>query len=982
MSRIIEWAQTHPVAVLSTTALAVLIAIVNAGSMPVTFMPEVHRPVFIVRTELPGLPSAEVVELLTRPVERALSGVSGVSTITSTTRAGVSAIEVRFHAGVSPEHARAEVRQVADRVYPGLPDAASRPSVLSVPVFREPAAMIAVLPGRTGLSEVRRLADRQIRSQLQQIPGTGTITLTGGEREEVHVHVDPRRLSAMGIAFGRVANAIETSVFEHAVGAILIGERELNVMTDAAVTTIDALGGLPVAGEPGEHPVLLRHVADIETGMSERQSMFSYQGEEAVGISVYARPGQSPPEVAERIRAFVGEYNDRRTGDPRLVLAADGAETLRKAVRDILVSGLLGSLCAFCVIVLFSRSPGPALPVVCSIPASLALTLLLLQQSGPGINLMSLSGLLVAIGMIVDNSIVVAENLALKPDNPGEAVREVATAGISGTATTIVVFLPLAGLPGLLGSVYRDLVVTVALALVSSYIVSLLLVPTLWALLPAKATRGRHREGWTSRLAVRLAGRLTGRLVGTRGGTGFASIVMLGIVLAGSFSVSCSPTEALDSGTIAVRTRTDPNSSFTAVRAAALELEALVTAHESVRDVHSLIGGEPDDPVYLAAIDLEPGEIRSTVRVRDGASSFDVASDLRRVFERIGVNAAVSVAGSPLARIVHGELRRGEAVGGASIGAATDAAHAILASYNPEMPRLARAAAIVPSASSTSVYVHPRLQTLQRFGMNAADVTRLLYAQTTGIVAGRTGTEGSQDDVRVFFGSSGERSTATDMVLVSETGQLTSLSQIAEIELVDAPVTRIRVDQTDTVFLSAGFGPAVPPPSLSGSELYRLYLVFAGAAAILFLVLVFHFNRIGHALAIMAMIPVSWAGALCALTVAGRVLTLESAVGLLILTGLTVNPGIILIETYESLRDGRSTAQQAIHDGTARRIRPVLMTGITTVAALFPLAIDPGLQSVQSNAAIVVIGGVSAGTIATLTVIPRLYLRCCGKGVS
>ncbi|MFW6252290.1 MAG: efflux RND transporter permease subunit [bacterium] len=974
MRRIIDWAQTHPVAVLTTMVIVVLIAIVNAGSMPVTFMPEVERPVFIVRTELPGLPSAEVVDLLTRPVERALSGIGGVAAIRSTTRAGVSAVEVRFHAGVSREHARAEVRQVADRVYPGLPDAADRPSVLSVPVFREPAAIIAVLPGRTRLGELQRLADRQLRSQLQQLPGTGTITVTGGERAEVHVRVDPHRIAAKGVAFGHVSGAIETSVFEHAVGTIQVGERELSVVTDAAVATVDALGGLPVAGEPGDHPVLLRDVAVIEAGVSEQQSMFSYQGEEAVGISIYARPGHSPPEVARRVVAFVSAYNAGNTGDVRLVIAADGAEPLRNAVQDIVISGLLGSVCAFCVIIMFSRSPVLALPVVCSIPASLALTLLLLQQSGLGVNLMSLSGLLVAIGMIVDNSIVVAENLALKPDRPGEAVHEVAAAGVSGTATTIVVFIPLAGLPGLLGSIYRDLVITVALALVSSYIVSLLLVPTLRALFPAAAPPGTREDAWTSRFA--------GSLVSRRGTTGFASLAMLGIAIGGSFLVSCSPTEALDSGTISVRTRTDANSPFASVRAQALALEALIAAHESVRDVHSLIGGEPDDPVFLSTIDLEPREIRSTVRVREGSSVFDVVSDLGRVFARAGIDASITVARSPLARIVHGELSRGEAVGGATVAEATEAAHTILAQYNPDMPGRARAAAIVPSASSTSVYVRPRMPTLQRYGMNAADVTRLLYAQTTGIVTGSIHTAGVRNDVRVFFGSDAERSAAEDLVLVSGTGDLTSLSQIADLERVDALLTRIRVNQTDTVYLSAGFGPEVPAPSLSRSDLYRLYLVFAGAAAILFLVLVFHFNQITHALAIMCIIPVSWAGALCALTVTGRVLTLESGVGLLILTGLTVNPGIILIETYEALRRRGHILRDAIHDGTARRLRPVLMTGITTVAALVPLAIDPGLQSMQSNTAIVVIGGISAGTIATLTVIPRLYLRSCGNGLS
>ncbi|TVQ21577.1 MAG: efflux RND transporter permease subunit [Spirochaetaceae bacterium] len=965
VNRLISWTLSHPVAVLSTTALILILAALSIQDMPVSFMPEVDVPAFVVRTEFPGLPAAEIIDLLTIPVERALSGVSSVSSLISTSRSGVSAVEVRFHPGTVREHALADVRQSVDSAYRALPDGVERPSVLSIPVFREPSAVIAVIPRSVDLAAARDRADRGIRSALQQIDGTGTIVVRGGDREEIHVRADPARLAATGTAFGMIRKTLQSSVFEYSAGSIQTAEREMRVLTDASVDSSGALGQLVLTGGLEAYPLVLGDVADVAAGTAQRTVLFSYLGREAVGIAVYARPGRSPAQVADRVRAFLTDYNRRDNRDVHLVLAFDGAEALRTALRDLLIAAVLGSFCAFCVIKLFVRSSGPAFAVFCSIPITMAIAILTMQQLGLGINLMSLSGLAVAVGMIVDSSIVVADSLDLNPEQPAAAVTEVAFAGLSGTATTAVVFLPLVGLPGVLGDVYRDLVISVVITLIASYAVSIIVVPTIWTALKSSSRHSPSAVRWIEDMAVRTGGvsLLPASFV-------FACITLS---LSGALSLPFAPTESLDSGVITVHTGIGANSSFRVLQERTRVIENVLTAHDAVLDVNSTSGGEIDDPMFLVSIDHEPGEIRSTVRLQPGRSSFVVAKELSDILEQAAIPARVLIPPSPLAHIVRGELGRGEPVRAQSFAEAHAAALRVLVENNPGVPETGLAAAIVPAVRVESVYLRPRMSVLHRYGLSSVDLTRLIYAGTTGLIAGRIGRPGNERDVRLLYGGAPQLTALSDLQIVGAAGELVPLHILADIEHEEAPATSLRIDQLDAVIMQAGHGPRVPDPVLPDRDMQRLSAVFAISVAVLFLVLILHFDAIFPACAILLMLPFSWAGALLALNIAGRTLTLESAVGLLVLTGLTVNPGIILIETYDALRKTGAGVTETLQTGTARRIRPVLMTGITTIIALFPLAVDPGLRSVQSNAATVIIGGVLSGTIATLVMIPALY---------
>ncbi len=965
MNRLISWSLSHPVAVLSTTALILILAVLSIRDMPVSFMPEVDVPAFIVRTEFPGLPAAEIVDLLTIPVERALSGVSSVSSLISTSRSGVSAVEVRFHPGTAREYALADLRQSVDGAYRVLPDGVERPSVLALPVFREPSAVIAVIPRSVDLAAARDRADRGIRSALQQIDGTGTIVVRGGDREEVHVRADPARLAATGTAFGMIRETLQASVFEYSAGSFQTETREVRVLSDASVHSPGALGQLVLPGRSGAYPLALSDVADVEAGTTPRTVLFSYLGREAVGIAVYARPGRSPAQVAHRVRAFLNDYNRRDNRDVHLVLAFDGAEALRTALRDLLIAAVLGSFCAFCVILLFVRSSGPAFAVFCSIPVTMAIAILAMQQMGLGINLMSLSGLAVAVGMIVDSSIVVADSLNLHPEQPAAAVAEVAFAGLSGTATTTVVFLPLVGLPGILGDVYRDLVISVVITLIASYAVSVILVPTVWTALKPVSGHSPSAVRWIEGIAIR-----TGRVSLL---PAFFVLACVALGFSGALSPALTPTESLDSGVITIHTGVGANSSFRVLQERTRMIENLLAAHEAVLDVNSTSGGEIDDPVFLVSIDHVPGEIRSTVRLRPGRSSFTVAKELSDILEQAALTSRVLMPPSPLAQIVRGELGRGEPVRAPSFAEAHAAALDILVEYNPGVPETGLTAAIIPDVRVESVYLRPHMSVLHRYGLSSVDLTRLIYAGTTGLIAGRIGRPGNERDVRLLYGGAPELTAVSDLQVVGSAGELVPLPLLADIRHEEAPATRLRIDQLDAVFMQPGHGPRVPDPMLPERDIQRLSAIFAISVSVLFLVLILHFDAIFPACAILLMLPFSWAGALFALNLTGRALTLESAVGLLVLTGLTVNPGIILIETYDTLRKTGSCVTEILQTGTARRIRPVLMAGITTIIALFPLALDPGLRSVQSNAATVIIGGVLSGTFATLIMIPALY---------
>lgn len=474
------------------TTTMVLVALVVFGlvaltRLPLALLPDLSYPSVTVRTEMPDAAPQEVEELLTRPVEELVSAVPGVVQVESVSREGISEVVLDFGWGTDMDRGLDDVREKLDRVV--LPTGVQRPVVLRYDPSQEPILRLALVSHESMRpAELWELADRRVKRALEKIPGVAAVQIHGGDKEEIRVELDPQRLSALRVTADEVAQAIRRDNVNRPGGALSEQKSRYLLRTVHEARTPAELAEVVVRSQSGAE-LRLRDVADIARVPVEREELALVGGREAVELAVYREGDANTVAVS---RAVQTSLPDLRLGTgQKVVVLSDQAAFIESAIAEVQSNTLLGGALAVLVLLFFLRDLRATLVIAAAIPISLLVTFVPLQMLGVSLNLMSLGGLALGVGMLVDNSIVVLESIArVRERDPhaaqgATAVRgatEVAASVIASTLTTVAVFLPMAFVEGVAGRLIRDLAYTVSLSIVSSMFVSLTLVPVLQSL--------------------------------------------------------------------------------------------------------------------------------------------------------------------------------------------------------------------------------------------------------------------------------------------------------------------------------------------------------------------------------------------------------------------------------------------------------------------------------------------------------------------
>lgn len=1000
-----RFATRHITAIIFTTAVLCILGVAVLGSFPVSILPDVTFPRIVVIAEAGETPVRMMEASIVRPLEEAIAMVPGVTRVRSKTQRGSTEISVDFQWGTDMLAAMQLVSTRINEVRPQIPQDASVSVERMNPTVFPILGLSVKCPGLTP-DELWTLATYKLKPRLARVPGVARVVVQGGRIPEIAVDVRPDRLAAYRLSIVDVVQALSRSNIVQAVGRLDRGYQQYQVIVSGEATSPDQLGPIVVAQRNGI-PVFLRQVAAIHASLEDRTTMVTADGAESVLINIVRQPNANTVSVADAVRGEIGRLKPSLPPGTEIGVWYDQSHLVREAVGSVRDAVLIGAALAVLVLMAFLGDLRATVVTASIIPVTLFITFLLMRMAGITLNLMTLGALAVGIGLVIDDAIVVVENV-FRHLSRGEArsravagaSAEIAAPMISSTLTTVVVFLPLVLLSGVAGAFFTALAVTLALALMVSLALALLLSPSLCAAFlrarPGEPEHGRLFERLIRGYERALKAGLRRRWILP---ASIAVIVAFIGLVASRLGTGFMPT--MDEGAFILDYWTPPGTSLAESDRLLRKVEAILRSTPEVASYSRRTGTELGFAITEPnrgdiAVELKRNRRRNIEEIMDDVRSRIVAQvpgldvDFIQVLQDLIGDLSGSVA--PIELKLFGENQQQLA----------DLA-----------PRLAEELGKIPGVvdvKSGIIEAGPELifqvdpVRAGRLGLTPADVADQAHAALLGDVATRLLIGERTLPVRVRFPAPfrSRQSEIEQALIRTPQGSTVPLASLGTFQTVPGATELNREDQRRLVTVSARISgrdlgsvmrdvgkmmrafslPAGVTYEIGGdyksqNESFRNLLEVLGLAILLvFTVMVFHFGRFVQPTVILLMMPLSLFGVVLGLWVTGTPLNVSSFMGAIMLVGIVVKNGILLLDRARHAEDEGARVEDAILMAGRVRLRPILMTTLTAILGLVPLALGLGAGAeMQKPLAIAVIGGLTFSTLFTLVLGPLLYVE-------
>ncbi|SCE95314.1 hydrophobic/amphiphilic exporter-1, HAE1 family [Micromonospora coriariae] len=992
---------------LANRGLVALIAVVTTvfgafavPSLKQQLLPSLEFPAAFIVAAYPGAGPEIVESQVTEPIENALQGIPGLDQVTSTSREGAATVQVLYEFGTDLDDVVNKMQTALSRIDAQLPESVD-PQVIAGSTDDLPAVVLAA----TGAADERALAEKlraTVVPELEGIEGVRTVEVTGTRDDVVVVTPDPAKLAAAKLQPTVIGAALKTNGVSVPAGAVTDGGLALPVQVGTPVATLADLRGIVVA--PGAAPVRLGDVATVEQQLAPATAITRTNGKDSLGIAVTAAPDGNAVEISHEIRDRLADLKDASGSE--LTVVFDQAPFVEKSIESLTTEGLLGLLMAVIVILVFLLSVRSTVVTAVSIPLSVLVALIALWIGDYSLNLLTLGALTIAVGRVVDDSIVVLENIKRHLEYGEEkrhaiitGVREVAGAVTASTLTTVAVFAPIALVGGFVGQLFAPFAITVTVALLASLLVSLTVIPVLayWFLKPRGGTpddeavrRGAEEKELRSplqRAYLPVIGFATRKRA-----TRWITVGLGLLVLFGTFGLAQKlETNFLDDSgqdTLSFRQELPAGSGLAATDAAAKQVETVLGRTDGV-ETYQVTAGGGDNPWAGGG----GNNVASWSVALDGdTDAKQMREVLRREFDTLGTGL-------------------GEISFGGGQDASTSQLEVIVQASDPEvLTRAAEAArtalAGVPDVEDVTTSLADQVPRVDvtvdrvaagRVGLTEAAVGQLVSQAFRGAPLGQVTLDGQQQNVVLRLG-------ARPPVSVEELRALpvgpVKLGDIAAVTQGEGPQQVTRIDGERSVSVTgtatgSNLGATsqelqkrldaidVPGASLTiggvsadqADAFGDLGLAVLAAIAIVFLIMVATFRSLTQALILLISIPFASTGAIGLLLITGTPLGVPALIGVLMLVGIVVTNAIVLLDLINQYRAQGMGVRDAVVEGGRRRLRPILMTAVATIFALLPMAL--GLTGeggfISQPLAVVVIGGLLSSTLLTLILVPTLY---------
>lgn len=1000
--------------------LAILVlGLISLSRLAVDQLPDVTRPSVTVSTTYEGAAPEIVERLVTDPIEKTVATINNVKTVRSSSSEDSSRVTIDFNWGTNVDFAALDVREKINDTLRKLPEEIEPPRIRKYDPSSRPMMYLNLAAnGPLSILELRHYADNTLRYQLQQIPGVASVDMWGGDQREIQILVDRSRLEATGISLERVMHVLQAENVTKVGGHMESGQVDYVVRPIGEFHDLRDIKNVILRAD-GALPVYLKDVAQVHDGVKERLTRTRVNRVPGLVLAIRRQSGTNTVEVSDAIQSRLPRIQQSLPDNMRLRLMFDRAAFIRRSIAQVEQSALLGGCIAVLVLLMFLRSLRPTIIIGLAIPLAVVATFIMLYQADISLNWMSLGGLALGIGMLVDNSVVVLENIFRHRQGGSErqqaavaGSQEVGIAIAASTLTTLCVFFPLIFVQGMMGIVFQELALTVAFALIASLVVALTLVP----MLSAKWLTQSSREGADTTTGRRL-GALWGRALsalerGYRRLLGSAlhhrvlvlvtCVLLLGLSLTVYRQLGSELLPSVDEGMMYIRLELPVGTRFDVTDRILTDIEQ--TVYHTAPDVQAMFarsglrfsggGGTHTGFLWVRLVDRSQRQqsLKEVLKVlRRKLSNYPDArvriverpSDVARLLgssrsERLEIDVFGFdlKRGRQLAQQIANRVREMDGVSYVRLN---------IDDSRPEMQiRIDRR-----KAASLGISVHSILQAVE--------------TSVAGTVASKYREGRDEYDIRVRLRKADRQELADlDRIFVTAPGgQQVVLRNLTVTRAGTGPIEIKRRGQERAVTVQAGmtgtrdFGSiaveieqllaSIDIPdgfqAVMGGERQEqqdsnrnMMLTVVLAILLVYMIMAALFESLLHPFVILCTIPFAVTGGLLALYLTGTNLSMPVYIGAIMLVGIAVNNGIVMVDYINQLRQRGIEVLEATREGAVVRLRPILITTLTTTLALVPMAIGLGEGSeVWAPLGRIVVGGLSVAALFTLFFVPALY---------
>ena len=1043
------------VTVVMCTLGMVGLGMISFTRLPQELFPPIVFPQVTVVTDYTNAAPEEVETLITRPIEEALGSVAGLKRIESTSREGRSTVTVSFNWGQDIDFAALAVREKIDLVKERLPKESEDPIVLKFDPLTRPIMIISITAPDLNPVQLKLYAEKIFKDNLEKIEGVASATISGGVDRQIRVQVDQSRLQANHLSLLNLTEAIENANVSYPAGSIKKGLYEYLIRTVGEFRSVKEVGYTVVgtdmvkkmrnedtsfiekgSGGPRDtldslrdevtqrmmekRLMLVRDVADVVDGMAERTSVSRHNGHENISISVQKQASANTIQVVDRIREGLKILDEDIEGRGlKYDIIYDHSEFIRKSLGDLQGDALSGAFLAFLVLLFSLKQLMPAFIVTVTLPITVLGTFLMMSVAGITLNTMSLSGLALGAGMIVDTSIVVLENI-FRRRQLGEASYDAAIKGsaemtwpvITSNATTIAVFFPLiVFVPGIPGQLFRDLSWAIIYSQIISTVIPLTLVPMLSVYLDVKVGDYKPMH-WTKFFENKMTH--PDIPISKRFKTAFSILAIVFVICSSSFFVF--PTlereilPKMDQGQFLLKVDMPLGTRLEVTDRVCKQFENLLKGFSVIKDIAVTIGAEKGrkGQVQIETLRASQGIILVTLHKERKISSADLVRVLTERVHQMNLEGGI-------VDFVLQESEFAFAQGGAKPvlievkGYDFKAMNELVSRVKKELEQIPGVLNIQDDMGKTSpetkLNIDKRRAAL--YGISALDVSITAKAAIDGVVATEYREGGREFDVLVRLSDSDRTNIdhLNNLLLYSRVlDALIPMKEVAGIERSESPSEIKRVDQERTIIVSAELDRKakskdilsqvqgmlrdldIRPESglrvgLSGKareikeSFAKVTFAFILATVLVYMIMAAQFESFTQPMIIMITVPLAFFGVVLALLFTGTTVNVISSLGVIILVGTVVNNGIVLIEYINQQREEGKDIEEAAWDSARTRTRPIIMSVLTSVIGMLPLALGLGEGAeLRSPMAVTMMGGLISSTFLTLIVLPCFYI--------
>ena len=994
MTNISKQVLKRPVTTLLGVLCLVFFGIMAIFNSRLELTPEISMPMLIVTTTYAGASPEDIDELVTRPIEEEVSTLGGVDTMTSQSSENYSMVLLQYEYGTDMDNAYSDLRKRLDLVRSSLPEDASDPTIIEMDINQVASIYLSV--NVEGVNNIYNYTEKEIVPEFEKLSSVASVDISGGSEEYISVSLIPEKLEQYRLDMTTVSQLVGAASFRMPAGETGVGSTELNISSGVEYTTPEELENIPITAGGG-NIIYLKDIANVSRTQKAQDAVGRYNGSDTILLSINRNQRYTAVDVSDQVEEAVAKIMAQNP-NVEIRVVNDSADMVESSISSVMSTMALAIVISTIVLFLFFGDVKASLIVATSIPLSILAAVVMMWAMGYSYNVITLGSVVLGVGMMVDNSIVVLEACFRAMDEEKErsfvnyvkasvnGVRTVGASVFGSTLTTCVVFLPLGFMSGLSGQFFKPLGMTIVFCMAASLLSAITIVPLCYTYYrPAERTKAPAysfmrslQSGYRSLMRKILRHKKLTLLV-TLG------LFILSLVMATDIDVKLMP--ETDEGTINITIATEPGLGIDGQDEAYRKVEAVITADEDLED-------------YMLSSSAGTGSITAYLRSDRSKTTEETAELWKRELQSVD-NCDITVEEYSTT----GMLNEGGAFSLSLVSSDYDDLKRVNDAITDGLMMDGRVTGVDSTLANSAPLIRIDIDPIKASaeGLNPAQVSASLYTMMSGSEVDTMEVDGQQMSVIVEYPREefDELSEVEDIMLGSQLGTRTALRDIAEVSFADSPETIMRSNRQYQTTITADYTDladretygelyaAYVAPNLTegveeqestmtemmNEEFGSLYTCLIIAVFLVFVVMAAQFESPRFSFMVMATIPFGMIGSFFLLWVMDISITMVELIGFLMLIGTVVNNGILYVDTVDQYRAMGMGLEKALIEAGATRLRPIMMTTLTTVLSMLPLAVGYGDSGeLMQGLSVVNIGGLTAATLMALLVLPICYL--------